>query len=126
MYPYFRARTNSGFATTSAVVDTPCCASSISVSCTAGTASTSLAVLHPLVVSVLLLRVLAAPKHPQYTQYTTSSMKYTSTVCCAPCRRFSGPLFGTNPSQIVPRVGIGANYFRWGQLVSLEHCSISI
>ena len=52
-------------------------------------------------------------------------MKYTSTVC-APCRQFSGPLFGTKHSQIVPRVGVGANYFRWGQLEYLEHCSISI
>ena len=36
---YFRARTNSGFASTVAV-DTPCCASSISGFCTAGNANT--------------------------------------------------------------------------------------
>ena len=113
MRSYVGARTISGFATF-AVVDTPCCASSISGFCTAGTTSTSLAVLRPLVVFVLLLRVLAVPKYPQYAQYT-SSMKYTSTVC-APCRQFLVPLFGTKHSQIVPRVGVGANYFRWGQL----------
>ena len=48
-------------------------------------------------------------------------MMYTSTIC-APCRQFSGPLFGTNHSQMVRRVGVGANHFRWGQLEYLEHC----
>ena len=48
------------------------------------------------------------------------STKYTSTVC-APCRHFSDPLFGTNHSQMVRRVGVGANYFRWGQLEYLRH-----
>ena len=117
---YFRACTNSGSAT-AAVVDTPYCASSISALCTAGTANNihSLAVFRPLLVFVLLLRVLAVPKYPQYVQYT-SRMKYTSTVC-EPCLQFSGPLFGKKHSQIVPRVGVGANYFNWGQLEYLEH-----
>ena len=34
--------------------------------------------------------------------------------------KLSGPLFGTKYSQIVPRVGAEANYFRWGQLEYLE------
>ena len=29
-------------------------------------------------------------------------------------------------NTIVPRVGVGSNYLRWGQLEYLEHCSISI
>ena len=64
-----RARIISGLGTF-AVVDTPCCASSILGFCTAGTASTSLAAFSPLVVFVLLLRVvvLATPKYPQYAQ----------------------------------------------------------
>ena len=52
-------------------------------------------------------------------------MRNTSTVC-APCRLFSGTLFGIKHSQIVPLVGVGENYLRWGQLEYLEHCSISI
>ena len=47
-------------------------------------------------------------------------LTYTSTVC-APCRRFSEPLLGTKHAQMVPRVGVGANYFSWGQLEYLEH-----
>ena len=68
---YFRARTNSEFATSAALV-TPCCVSSISGFCTAGTASTSLAVFRPLVMFVLLLRVVAVPKYSQYAQHTSS------------------------------------------------------
>ena len=47
-------------------------------------------------------------------------MKYTATVC-APYRQFSGPLFGSNHSQMVRRVRVGAHDFRWGQLEYLEH-----
>ena len=59
-------------------------------------------------------RTRRVPKYPQYVQYT-ASMKYTSTVC-APFRQFSCSLFGTKHSQIVPRLGVGAHYFRWWQL----------
>ena len=69
---------------------------------------------------MIVPRVLTVPKHSQYAPSNTWSMKYTSTVC-TPCRQFSGPVFGTNHSQMVRRVGVGANYFRWGQLEYLKH-----
>ena len=48
------------------------------------------------------------------------SMTYTSTVS-ARCRQFSGLLFGAKHSQMVARGGVGANFYRWGQLEYLEH-----
>ena len=36
----------------------------------------------------------------------------------------SGPLCGTKHSQLVPRVGVGANYFRWGQLEYLRALAV--
>ena len=55
-----------------------------------------------------VLRVLAVPKYSQSALYYTWSMNYTSTVC-APCRQFSGPSFGSNHSQMIPRVGVREN-----------------
>ena len=66
---------------------------------------------------LLLLRVLTAPKYPQYIQYISSILR-------PPVHRVDkspGPLFGTKHSQILPRVGVGTNGLRWGQLEYLEH-----
>ena len=43
-------------------------------------------------------------------------MKYISTIY------ISYPLFGRKHSEMVPREGVGANYFRWGQLEYFEYC----
>ena len=46
----------------------------------------------------------------------------SSTVCAPQCRRILRPIVRHKTlSQIVPRVGIEANYFRWGQPEYLEH-----
>ena len=50
-----------------------------------------------------------------YMFANTWSTKYTSTVC-APCRQFSGPLFGTNHSQIYIYASTSGS---WGKLLSL-------
>ena len=105
---YFRTRSILGFVT---AVNTPCIIlPSISGFCTAGTASTGN-------ISSLVLRVLAVPKYSQHAQYTRR-MEYTSTICDHRVYHLyiHAHCFAENISQMVPRVGVGANYFRWVQL----------
>ena len=84
---------------------------SISRFCSAGTASITGSIS-----SVDTARTaLAVPKHSQYLQYARS-MKYSSTICALTLSIIPCPVFSRNHSQMVPRVGVGTNFFRWGHL----------
>ena len=59
------------------------------------------------------------PTYPQYAQYILRVWRVLRPSVHRP-DKFSGPLFGTKHSLTVPRVGVEANYFRWGQLEYLQ------
>ena len=94
-------------------MDTPCCASSISGFCTLHTAST---ISISSVGSVRTASTRSADILSTCTVYVKYDV-YFGRLCTV--STIFRPI--VRHSQMVLRVGVGAKYFRWGQLEYLEH-----